>query len=68
MLSGALAQEDVTGVSGKLGVLGDEAEVLVARRVIPAEGHVLQAVEVVLTGSVGELRRGESHVEKVVIC
>ena len=46
----------MAGVPGQPGVLGHEAEVLGRAGVEPAEGHVLQVVEVVLGGVPGELK------------
>ena len=65
MLRGPLPEEDVAGVARHPRVLGHEAEVLRARRVEPAESHVLQAVEVVLRRVAGQLQGGtEEKIDK----
>ena len=64
MLRGAVSEEDVAGVLGQPRVLGHEAEVGAVGRVEPAEGHVLQAVEVVLVWVVGKLERERQKIHE----
>ena len=62
----------MAGVLGQPGVLGHEPEELAVRGVEAAERHVLQAVEVVLGGVLGQLQKRreeeEENINTLFIC